>query len=260
MNYYDKEINAIEDIQHLSRNEIAFVNTSFSLRKYFRSIWRERVFKGWIDNSSKNSIPPDFYSDEYNYMLEVMRFDDYELTKNHPNVLESRLYKRIENERRKNGVSTFKELNVKVMIVPNYYKASQNSYELYCKNFERVYLKHAKKISQYRKNFPGYKLGFLLIDESPGYVESKLEVSKDDFKPGDMIKNVRLHLPYLDERFVKIIKASDIDFLIWYMPYKNMTQNHFKYPYCAVVDVKKLRIKSYRCVNYDSKKLICLEV
>ena len=112
----------------------------------------ERKFKNWINSSGKDALPPDFYSKKYKFMLEVMRTDDYREGYNSPNALESKRVKEVEDMLRANGTRSLKEANIKLFIIPDMSKASENGYGLYVENFKRIVEKHIKKIDCHPAN------------------------------------------------------------------------------------------------------------
>lgn len=103
MNHYDDEENIIRLLQAIPLREVHLVNPTRAGIKFFFSLYRERNFKKWINNSGKNVPPPDFFSKKYEYMLEVMRTDDYMSGNCSPNALESKFVKKIEDMRREEG-------------------------------------------------------------------------------------------------------------------------------------------------------------
>ena len=111
MNHFDDEVNIISLLQYIETKEIFFVNPTKEAKRFFQSLYRKRKFKNWINSSGKDAPPPDFYSEKYGYMLEVMRVDDYVFGNNSPNALESKFIKKADEERRKNGLPSIKESN-----------------------------------------------------------------------------------------------------------------------------------------------------
>ena len=257
MNYYDTEENIIELLQDTPFREIHMENLSKGVLEFFSSLYQKEKYKNWKNNSAKNLIPPDFYSDKYKYMLEVMRVDDYRIGNNSPNALESKIIREIETERRKNGFLSFKESNIRIYVVPDMSKASENSYEIYLENFKRIIEKHVRKIEKYRDSHPGYKLGFMIFDESPGY--AKVSDAGVHYNAGDAAQ-VAPHWHFRDKNFLQNILDADLDFLIWITPYKNLPMNPRIYPAISVFDMKKRTVLKRRLIEYDPKLMVCLEV
>ncbi len=257
MNYYDDERHIISKLQLTVARNVCFVNMSRGARKFFLSLYREKKFKWWTDSSGKNELPPDFYSEKYKYMLEVMRVDDFVMGDNSPNALESKFVKKVEDLRREKGLPPMKDSNIHMLIIPDMSKASENNYKTYVKNFKRIVNKHLEKIDSYRKNHPGYKLGFLIFDESPGYL--KAEEPHKKRRPGELIFGFQ-HYYIRDKKLVETFLYSDLDFVIWMTPNKNMQENPRIYPEICIFDLKKYRKQKERMVEYDYDELVCLEV
>ena len=68
MNHYDDEENIIRLLQSIPLKEVHLVNPTRPGKKFFFSLYRERNFENWTNNSGKNVPPPDFFSKKYEYM------------------------------------------------------------------------------------------------------------------------------------------------------------------------------------------------
>ena len=257
MNYFDSERNIISLLQTIPLINVYWVNATKEAQKYFFSLYLKRKFIKWVDNFGKDAPPPDFFSEKYNYMLEVMRVDDYEMGVFSPNALESKAYVRIRNMLRENRPTTFEQTGIQVLVNPDITKASKNGYAIYRENFKRIVGKHIGKIDNYRKNHPGKKLGFLIFDESPGY----MQISNSDFlhEVGQQVCG-RPHRYFWDKNLVGIFDNADVDFVIWITPYKNLPYNPQVFPQMCVFDIKRKIKWKKRLINYNDNEMICLEV
>lgn len=257
MNHFDNEENIIQLLQSIEHSQICFANFSFGLSSFFNSIYRENLFRDWVNSSGKDAVPPDFFSQKYKYMLEVMRVDDYVLAENSPNVLESKFVKNIENMLREKSVSSIKESNIELIVIPDMSKASENNYRTYVENYKRIVNKHLSKINQYRSNHPGYKLGFLIFDESPAYL--RVTDSSTKVSAGQLIQGYP-HILFQDKNFMEIFLNQDLDYIIWMTPYKNTAENPRIYPLVIVIDLKKYKKRKMKLIEYKDEEMKCLEV
>ena len=257
MNHYDNEENIIRNLQSVPLREVHLVNPTREVTKFFFSLYRERRFENWTNNFRKDVPPPDFFSKKYGYMLEVMRIDDYVAGNNSPNALESKFVKKIEDMRRKNGLPTLKESNVHMFIIPDMSKASENGYSIYIENFKRIVQKHIDKIKNYRENHPGYKLGFLIFDEAPGYLRVTDKIVK--VKAGESVSGFP-HFHFVDKNLIESFLEADVDFFIWMTPYKNLPSNPRIYPQICVFDMKRKDNWKKRLIEYNVDEMMCLEV
>ena len=178
--------------------------------------WRNH----WINSSSKSDIPPDFYSDEYQLMMEFMIVDDHTHTDSQGLI----------NHQKRNDAKAYNELEramnpdvfdkIKRVIVNTITDSSDDdcNYTNYVEEFKRVVSKHLEKIPLYRKNHPNHKLIFFIQDESTGYNEVEQEYHQDynNHEPTYGFP----HLPFLDEEMVSIFKNTDVDYVVWWMPYR----------------------------------------
>ena len=92
-----------------------------------------------------------------------------------------------------------------------------HNYQYYINSFNRVVEKHIEKIDSYKKNHPGYKMIFLVFDESSPYAKCQ-----DDNRPTKVGEILRAypHFWWYDKNMINCLKNSSIDYLIWVTPYK----------------------------------------
>lgn len=254
-NYFDKEMNIIEYIQDLSFFDINFSYSSIKLNYYFFTIWSKKKFNKWIDNSKDSVNPPDFYSDYYKVMLEVMRVDDYELNSNSPNALENKMVYELEKKRIENNMLTFSELGTKLFIIPDMRKVSNNDYKTYFNNFSRIVRKHINKINVYKTNNQKHKLCFLIFDESTGYIEPYSLEEYNNVQPYQAI-TVRLHQFWRDKNLIDVFINEDIDYVLWCTPFKNIAEIGKINPYLTLIDVRKYKKKYYKYVIEYSEETL----
>lgn len=252
MNRYDDEDEIINDFQLMPISSIKFVNFSFGLLLYFTSIYFPKLFKKWKNNTETR---PDYYNDTHKYMMEVMRFDDYKPGKDSQNALETKQQKEIESVYRKHtGIST-KDAEIKIIVIPHPAHKPKDGIKLMFENFSNTYLKHSSKTEKYRELFPGYKLGFFLCDESAAYIETKYKI--EDPHPGDQTGPFRVYENAFDKVYQEVLLQADIDYLIWFKPYCDISNLIIKGPKTKqiyLIDIKKARkygLKNYGW-NYDN--------
>lgn len=218
MNYFDNENNIIDFFQGWSENTAYPVTGTFGLENIFKSIHDVNKWKKWVCSSKKFDPPSDYYSTEYKLMMEVMRVDD------HAHIKRGKLINPV-NEREsmiQHGIRSANPTANKVMVnavtdLPTY---EDHNFIYYCSNFKRTLEKHIKNIPLYRNNHPGFKLIFFVLDESTDYCMIR---DKDKVKcgvlPGERLFG-QMHQFYLDKRFINVFKSADIDYLIWFTPFK----------------------------------------
>ncbi len=260
MNYFDNEEHIIDLLQNTSIRDVLFLNHSIGLIGFYYSLKIKHFYKNWVNNSGKSKNPPDFYNDKTKTMMEVMRFDDYETGSNSPNTIESKKIKEINEVRRNNGLNTFDNKTLKIIYLPDLNNASESSLDIQYNNFKRVFEKHAKHIGLYKENHPGYKLAFMLFDESAGYVERVLG-KNTDYKPGDRIFGLfKYYRPVQDERILSEILKADIDYLIWFSPFIQGDNRNGHLPKVFLLDVKKAKRHRIKTFKYKYENIVCVEV
>lgn len=77
MVFAEKEFNLINDFQRLYTKEIFLVHETDEIKNVVASILTSEIWDKWTDASAKDVPPPDFYCDNLNLMMEVMRVDDH---------------------------------------------------------------------------------------------------------------------------------------------------------------------------------------
>ena len=122
-----------------------------------------------------------------------------------------------------------------------------HNYEFYCSGFERALKKHISKIPLYKKNHPGYDVIFFVFDESSAYVQVENKVlAENGIREGEPFC-FDMYWHFLDKRMVNVFKDADIDYLIWYSPFKHFESTcQYEIPTVCVYDVK----------NYDYSDMI----
>jgi len=175
----------------------------------------------WNNTSGKADKTPDFFSQEYETMMEVMRVDDHAyMTKDGKlvNPAASADSKKFNELIRKGIVDAHPDACFAIIGDSGLPTLEDHNYLRYKENFKRIVNEHISKISTYRKNHPECRyLIFLIFDESCGYFEA-INVP-EDFKEG--VKHLgRPHIWFEDKAFTDVFVNSDVDCVIWYTPYK----------------------------------------
>lgn len=132
-----------------------------------------------------------------------------------------------------------------------------HNYQFYCENFKRALEKHIKKIPLYRSNHPDKKLIFFVFDESTAYVQvDDPEFAKRGPLAGEPFE-AALVWHFTDKRFLDVFRNADIDYLIWYTPYKHFWGAPVQLPKVCVFDVKHYNYK--HVVEYPEELIMSTE-
>lgn len=220
--------------------------------------------KEWIDSSGKNDPPPDFYDNKHKLMMDVMRIDDHAYIDEKGKVQnktlqhEGELIKKI-NQPDRDDIKLFVVGDTKLPT------NEDHNFERYYKNFERVFKEHENKLDLYQANHPGFKTIFFICDESCAYTEvSNIDDKNRERNEGSITPNCKPHLFCLDKKFVKIIKESKVDYVIWHAPWKllrhvkNNKLEIFPLPKCAIFDIKNITDK--KLIEYNHELMISVEM
>lgn len=249
----------LDMFREVKSKEIVPLGNFLECKKIHLSLTGVLNRKEWINSSGKSDPPPDFYDSKHKLMMDVMRIDDHA-------YIDSR--GRIQNKTLQREGLILKEINqperddIKLFIVGDTKLPTNedHNFDRYYKNFERVFKEHESKIDLYKSNHPGYKTIFFICDESTAYVEvlNSEDVCKEKHQ-GDLTL-AKPHIFCLDRKFIKIIKESKVDYVIWYAPWKllqSIEKGIFPLPKGAIIDVKNLTDK--KLIDYNHGMMISSE-
>ena len=237
---YEAEDDILQDISKYQKKDICpFARTQLEF-DVIRSIQKYKDV--YTDNSGHDCYPPDYYSDDCKIMFDVMRINDSEKKKSYNPVMkkERELEKEIREAFAGTNISERALTNGLVINTQpdeNYDKA--HNYRQYCRQYLRTIKKHLEQVVFCRKVHPGHKMGFLIFDETDLYMELEniFEATKP-WIPGTEARVVDLHFPLRDKTFMQPLLDSDLDFVIWAMPYKLYSGGPYELPRLCVVDLK----------------------
>lgn len=260
MNLFDDENKIIESFQRIQDSEVLFLDIDDEIEAIYRSIHENAEWGDWTYSAGKADPPPDFYNDKMMAMMDVMRVDDHAFLSekgkviNPTNAGESRLRKELD----KSGIlECFPNcndvfINVKTSL-PTY---EDHNYIFYKENFIRVIGEHVSKLELYKKNHPGYKIAFFVMDESSAYFS--LYDNTEKLEEGKMVKGTP-HFFFFDKVFVEAIKATQIDYLIWYAPFKLLKSNNesFTLPQAVIYNIHEM---DFDDIEYKQSEMRSIEV
>lgn len=257
MKYFNDENNILENFRNVPINECYC--SSDAEKIIFSLIHDEQNWSDWKDSSGKADLPPDYFSEKFELMMDVMRIDDHGF-KNKKGKVVNPTYAResqLENELKNAGV-----LNEgsDAFVIPDtgLPTIEDHNYNFYQKNFEKIISNHINKIKTYKQNHPKFKVIFFAMDESSAYFQSIENSVRDRISLGDVQKG-KLHLHWMDENFLKILRGSEIDYFIWFTPFKHLIVDDpdVALPKVCVLDIKRLEKNT---IKYGFKNMISSEI
>ena len=74
-----------------------------------------------------------------------------------------------------------------------------------------------------------------------------------------MLMKGQVHLWFADKRFVEVFQSSEIDYLIWYAPYK-LIQSAGSAPQLPVACVFDCKMIDFNLIDYDPIHMVSSEV
>ena len=246
---FDDEQNILNFLMiHIGRT-LLLKGNSFE-RKLFRYIQNINLFSS---NNGHSDLPPDYYSDELSVMFDVLRVNDTEVKKTYnPLKMEERKMRNLAKEQELLDLPNI----MPVIEVDEPDDVNAHTYQKYRKQAHRTIAEHIRKIPLWVKEHPSIKhKGLLVFDETEFCLEGFIaSVGNGQFLYQYKFPLV-IHESWNDENFFKQIYESDLDFVIWFCPYKpygKIPMKHgINYPAVVIVDTRFPRT-NYKKYNYDS--------
>lgn len=190
--------------------------------------------------------------------MEVMRIDDHSFIGkrggviNKTNARESKIQKKL-------GQLFPNTNHIFVNAVTDLPRKEDHNYARYIESIKRVTAQHINHIELYRKNHPGYKLVFLIFDESSAYCETNNKtVIQNGIKENQTIWGKK-HFFYADKAILESFREVDIDYLLWFAPFKRFfrVDETEQLPSTWFYDLKK--INWTKLIDYPSGNMISVE-
>ena len=264
MDIFDNEINIIECFQDIAdtTSKVLLIGNTSECKTLYSSIIKAKRWKNWKNSSGKADPPPDFYSDRYGYMMDVMRVDDHGYispkgkTVNPTRQRESELTRELKE---KGILDVFPHARLLMTVDTQLPTREDHNYVYYRDNFIRVIEAHKKKISSYQSNHPSLKTVFFVFDESSQYMQTSCRIERPEV---GKIVQARPHFWWGDESFITAFYNSEIDFVIWFTPYKHCQMydplgNKVDLPVATIIDVKSFKIDA---IKYNADLMESVEI
>ena len=246
MDIYDNESEIIRAFQNIAPSSVMFAPecTSESEALYW-SIKDATQWVRWCNSSGKADPPPDFYSDFYGFMMDVMRVDDHGYisskgkTVNPTRKRESEVARELSD---KGVLSAFPNAKLIMTVDTQLPTHEDHNYDYYRDNFVRTIESHKIKIPNYKANHPNLKTVFFVFDESSQYMQVSKKISNP--RVGTSVMAMP-HLWWTDAEFISSVTNSDIDFVIWFTPYKHcemyeQDRKPVTMPVVTIIDTKQI--------------------
>lgn len=256
---FDNEDNILAYYRDSENRLLAFPQSD-DIWKIFQATNDEELWKTWKNSSSKSDLPPDFYNDDLELMMEVMRFYDQATNSGKTHATKAKENKMLEQLRELGVKDDFPNLKQIFLLGDSGLPTGEDhNFDRYRKNFDRVISKHAKKVDQYRKNHPECKLIFFVLDESLGNYLQIHNLDKSNIDQ-DTSLLAKPHCFWADSVMVKTIKKCNADYLIWFKPFsyiESANGSNIDLPKIVIYKLNNLKIYTIR---FDSKFMISSEI
>jgi len=250
---YDNENLIMMDVISLSKEDIHYVTGSNFEKELYQKILCD--WGNWTVNNSSQSPPPDYFSNKHSIMFDVFRINDSEKKKGYNPLIDEE--RRIEKEfiKRMNIPSNKQIVS---FIVADLNKPYDEIYTFvqYKNHANRVTKQHINKINKCKELHQGFKIGYLICDESDLYVERLFYIGDKKGKSPRLSLFKKVHFPFYDRNFMAQLIENDVDFVIWYTPYKFRTNKKLSFTKIHIIDLKEYNEDYY--INYNEDMLYVL--
>ena len=243
---FDNEQNILNYLLRYTEQVLLSNGNSFE-KKILRYI---KDIDSFTSNNGHGDLPPDYYSDRYSVMFDVLRINDTEVNKK---------YNPIKIEERKMRKQVLKSGMLDTPNIITVFASddvNEHSFDKYIKQAKRTIKNHIDKIPLWIKEHPAIKnKGLLVFDETEFCFEGFVKyVGNGEFAYCYKSPLV-IHEAWNDKMFVQPIYESNLDFVIWFCPYKpygNIPMKHnIKFPSIVIADTRFQRT-NYKEYDYNS--------
>lgn len=250
MGRLDNEENIIKDMREVGHNQIMLLSNSKFEKQLTSAILKE--WPKWTANNGHACEPPDYFSRDHRLMFDVMRVNDSEIvitTKRGKKACDNPTLKR-ERDLLREVMESFpnvQEDNIFINAVPDGDYDKIHNYQNYYGHAQKVFSSHIRRIPRCRELHPGYKMGFLVMDETESYLQhSNIMDAAAPYDPNKVYQVLDApHIPFVDRRFMQCLFGADLDFLVWLMPYKHNEGMKNQPPELCFIDMKSNRAQRY---------------
>jgi hypothetical protein len=212
----------------------------------------KKVLKLWKDEKllrSRNGhdqLPPDFYSTICGVMFDALRVNDTEVVSEKGKFINNKFARerKMEKELKQLGVKTD---NCTIFCNSEYVDFNEHSLQNFSNQAKRTIDEHISKIHIWNKELPDIKYkGLFIFDESGVYFEGECIPAEKPDENSQWIFAFKdnpphIYFPWLDKNIMQSIFDSEIDFVVWFCPYKYSSlikQTGILYPTVAILDVR----------------------
>lgn len=240
--YADSELDYINDCRNkinMYPGEI-FSDGNSLCKKVLRALKNECLLTA---RNGHDKLPPDFCSEECNIMFDAMMVNDTEIEIKKGKFKNSKKGREREMEDEINKLGIFDVEKCKVFCNSECLDYHEHSIDNFVKQARRVIENHIKKIKIWEKELPNIKYkGLFIFDECSVYFKGECKPT-NNFKYRFTYEGNKLNVyfPWLDKNIMQQIYNSEIDFVIWYSPYKKntlMLQTKTAYPTVVILDTR----------------------
>lgn len=166
----------------------------------------------WIDASEITGFTPDFYSDRYPLMADVMQVTEcthYVQSGKKLRLINPALAEEMQQIYQRAKAGVYGQLDG--LAIGTAAPSHDRNYQFWLDEFIRVTQKHNEYIPQYRQNHPEFQTAFFIYDDSLSYSVFH--------KPPSRWRRYRcfgLHKWWRDKAFIDAIWSLDCEYVIWF--------------------------------------------
>lgn len=208
---WDDENGILNSMQLYVDDRFLLVNDNAFEKHILENIKNHRLF---TQNNGHDCPPPDYYSDSLDCMFDVLRINATEETDD----VTGKTWNPAKIAERK-SIEFFKDVgfygNPYMHLITEVH-GGKPTYEKYSTQAKRVIANHIQKIPVWKQEHPKIMTkGLIICDVSPLCIEVFKADTSYHYGPG-----FRVHEVWNDFVFSSPIYKSDLDFVVWFSPWK----------------------------------------
>ena len=193
-----------------------------------------------------DQLPPDFCSTTFGIMFDALRVNDTETVSEKGKFTNNKFARerKIEKELKQLGIDID---DGRMFCNSEYVDFKEHSLLNFSNQAKRTIDEHINKIHIWKDELPNIKYkGLFIFDESGLYFEGDCIPAETPAENSQWLfiskhNPPHIYYPWLDKNIMQSICDSELDFVVWYCPYKHSTitqQTKASYPSITILDVR----------------------
>lgn len=279
-NHFNDEQTLIDHMRRTPQECIKLFPDNKAIRKILKTFQNQSM---WVANMKNTQHPPDFYTEKYQLMGDIMQVDDCGHTvhytkkskyKNPQRAIDGTKYKELEASGILDACPNLQQIFINTE-TSHLSTNEHHQFTWYRDEFARIVREHIDSLPLYHQKCPGYKTIFFIYDESHPYIQLPSCLYNQEMlkNRGIDVSEESLHYAFLDSEMLQVLQETitdngqtyGIDYVIWFFTNKAIDVMHaytgerqtvLLQPQLVILDCSK--IKNLRSITYPTNCMYTL--